>query len=195
MLIQAPIPRTRFAITPTNVRPIHICQDKTPTRQFSNHHNIFNLTQKAEEKLHIRPLLENKNLQSIVIKQENNNRAHGNSFSQNQFNNKEMQTQILELTKQKDHMSQILSDAIRKSNILQKQLDKLQGEKTEQALQFQVNLDQFQEEITKLTNRLEDLIIENSQLQESYQNQQFYINQLEYQENDQFNVTQQFGQM
>ncbi|CAD8198281.1 unnamed protein product [Paramecium octaurelia] len=194
MLIQAPIPRTRFAITPTNVRPIHVCLDITPTRQLSNHNSIFNLTQRLDDRQPIRPLVENKHLQSIIIKPDNVNRVHGNSFCQNQPN-KEMQNQIQELTKQKENMSQILAEAIRKSNLLQKQLDKIQGEKTEQALQFQVNLDQFQDEITQLTNKLENLIVENTQLQESYQNQQFYIEQLEYQENDNFNVTQNFGQM
>ncbi|CAD8193058.1 unnamed protein product [Paramecium pentaurelia] len=194
MLIQAPIPRTRFAITPTNVRPIHVCLDMTPTRQFSNHNSILNMTQRADDRLQIRPVVQNKHQQSIIIKQDNINRVHGNSFFQNQ-SNKEMQNQIQELTKQKENMSQILSEAIRKNNLLQKQLDKLQSDKTEQTLQFQVNLDQFQEEITQLTNRLEDLIIENAQLQESYQNQQFYIEQLEYQENDNFNVTQNFGQL
>ncbi|CAK57633.1 unnamed protein product (macronuclear) [Paramecium tetraurelia] len=189
MLIQAPIPRTRFAITPTNVRPIHVCLDMTPTRQFSNHNSILNLTQRLDDRLPIRAVVENKHPQSIIV-----NRVHGNSFSQNQ-SNKEIQNQIQELTKQRENMAQILSEAIRKNNLLQKQLDKLQSDKTEQALQFQVNLDQFQDQITQLTSRLEDLIIENTQLQESYQSQQFYIEQLEYQENDQLNITQHFGQM
>ncbi|CAD8175577.1 unnamed protein product [Paramecium pentaurelia] len=189
MLIQAPIPRTRFAITPTNVRPIHVCLDMTPTRQFSNHNSILNLTQRQDERLPIRPIVENKHPQSIII-----NRVHGNSFSQNQ-SNKEIQNQIQELTKQKENMSQILSEAIRKNNLLQKQLNKLQSDKTEQSIQFQVNLKQFQDEITQLTNKLENLIIENTQLQESYQNQQFYIEQFEYQENDQLNITQHFGQI
>ncbi|CAD8107548.1 unnamed protein product [Paramecium sonneborni] len=194
MLIQPQASKTRFAITPINIRPIHACLDIRPIRQFSNHQSICNLTQRVEQRLPVRQVIENQNLQSVLIKQENNIRVHNNTCSQNQ-SNKEIQIQILELTKQMDNMSQILSEAIRKSNILQKQLNTLQSEKMEQTLQFQVNLDQFQVEITQLTNRLEFLINENLQLQESYQNQQFYIDQLDYQENDQFNFTKKFGQI
>ncbi|CAD8206429.1 unnamed protein product [Paramecium pentaurelia] len=163
MFIQASIPRTRLAITPTNVRYVY---EKQPIRQ-GNDRNSFLVNQNKE----------------------NLNRIPGNSFSLSSTS-KELQIQIQELTKQRDSMQYTLQEAIRKSNIMEQQLDKI-----EQAIQFQVNMDQFQDQINILTKKLQDLINDNNYLQEQYQSQQFYIEELGFQEDDQFNMTHNFGQM
>ncbi|CAD8085062.1 unnamed protein product [Paramecium primaurelia] len=185
MFIQASIPRTRLAITPTNVR--YVCLDSTPNRQ------QLNMTQRIDEK---QPIRQGNDRNSFLVNQnkENLNRIPGNSFSLSSTS-KELQIQIQELTKQRDSMQYTLQEAIRKSNIMEQQLDQLQSQKIEQAIQFQINMDQFQDQINILTKKLQDLINDNNYLQEQYQSQQFYIEELGFQEDDQFNMTHNFGQM
>ncbi|CAK57802.1 unnamed protein product (macronuclear) [Paramecium tetraurelia] len=193
MFIQASIPRTRFAITPTNVR--YVCLDSTPNRQ------KLDMTQRIDDKL---PIRQPNDRPQILVNQhkENLTRIPGNSFSLSS-SSKELQIQIQELTKQRDSMQYTLQEAIRKSNLMEQQLDvldsilyqQLQSQKIEQAIQFQVNMDQFQDQINILTKKLQDLINDNNYLQEQYQSQQFYIEELGFQENDQFNITHNFGQM
>ncbi|CAD8207465.1 unnamed protein product [Paramecium pentaurelia] len=185
MFIQPQIPRTRLAITPTNMRQVYI--DSTPNRQ------QLNMAQRIDEK---QPLGQVNDHKKHIINQnkENLTRIPGNSFCHSS-SFKELQNQIQELIQQRDNMQYTLQQAIRKSNIMEQQLDQLQNKKIDQAMQFQVNMDQFQEQINILTKKLHDLINDNNHLQEQYQSQQFYIEELGFQENDQFNITHNFGQM
>ncbi|CAD8117531.1 unnamed protein product [Paramecium sonneborni] len=185
MFIQAQIPRTRLAITPTNVR--YVCLDSTPNRQ------QLNMTQRIHDNQPNRQINDHKTLINNSNK-ENLTRIPGNSFCHSS-SSKELQIQIQELTQQRDSMQYTLQEAIRKSNLLEQQLDQLQNQRIQQAIQFQVNMDQFQDQINNLTKKLQDLIQENNQLQEQYQSQQFYIDEFQFQENDQFNITHNFGQI
>ncbi|CAK66777.1 unnamed protein product (macronuclear) [Paramecium tetraurelia] len=185
MFIQAQIPRTRLAITPTNVRSF--CLDSTPNR------SQLNVPQRFDEKQLYGQVNDRQKL-IIHSSKENLTRIPGNSFCQSS-SLKELQNQISELIQQRDTMQYTLQEAIRKSNIMEQQLEQLQNKKIEQAMQFKINIDQFQEQINILAKKLQDLINYNDQLQQQFQSQQFYIEELEFQENDQFNITHNFGQI